>query len=232
VAVALIVAAGRGERLGGEVPKSLVTVAGKPMVQWSLDTVRSLESVNEIVVALPAESIEWAMEKLSGARYVAGGAVRSESVKAALGAAEDEGPVIVHDAARPLAPAAVFDRALAEIEAGGVDAVVVAAPLADTVKEVGEDGRTVRRTLERSRLWAVQTPQVFGRAALEQVLDEASEELLATATDDAWLIERAGGRVRVVPAEGLNLKITTPMDLRLVELLLADRATGSARQCR
>jgi 2-C-methyl-D-erythritol 4-phosphate cytidylyltransferase len=104
--------------------------------------------------------------------------------------------------------------------------------LADTVKEVGEDGRTVRRTLERSRLWAVQTPQVFGRAALEQVLDEASEELLATATDDAWLIERAGGRVRVVPAEGLNLKITTPMDLRLVELLLADRATGSARQCR
>jgi 2-C-methyl-D-erythritol 4-phosphate cytidylyltransferase len=138
--------------------------------------------------------------------------------------------VIVHDAARPLAPAAVFNRALQEIEEGGVDAVVAAAPLADTVKEVGDDGRTVRRTLERSRLWAAQTPQVFRRAALERVLEDASQEVLATATDDAWLIERAGGRVRVVPSEGLNLKITTPTDLLLVELLLVERAAGSASE--
>ena len=106
--------------------------------------------------------------------------------------------------------------------------MVVAAPLADTVKEVDDDGRTVRHTLERSRLWAAQTPQVFRRAALEGVLEEASEEVLATATDDAWLIERAGGVVRVVPSEGLNLKITTPTDLHLAELLLAARAAGSA----
>jgi 2-C-methyl-D-erythritol 4-phosphate cytidylyltransferase len=223
VAVALIVAAGRGERLGGKVPKALVTVAGKPMVQWSLDTIRSLEAVNRIVVALPAESVERAADELWDATCVAGGAVRSQSVRAALGATSREGPVIVHDAARPLAPAAVFKRALEEIESGGVDAVVAAAPLADTVKEVDQDGRTVRRTLERSRLWAAQTPQVFQRAALERVLEEASEELLAAATDDAWLIERAGGVVRVVPSEGLNLKITTPSDLRLADLLLAAR---------
>jgi 2-C-methyl-D-erythritol 4-phosphate cytidylyltransferase len=159
---------------------------------------------------------------------VVGGAVRSQSVRAALGATAREGPVIVHDAARPLAPATVFNRALQEIESGEVDAVVAASPLADTVKEVGGDGRTVKRTLERSRLWAAQTPQVFRRAVLERVLEEASAEVLATATDDAWLIERAGGRVRVVPSEGLNLKVTTPTDLHLVELLLVERATGSA----
>jgi 2-C-methyl-D-erythritol 4-phosphate cytidylyltransferase len=228
VTVALIVAAGRGERLGGEVPKALVTVAGKPMVQWSLDTVRSLGAVDEIIVALPADSVERAAEELSGARCVAGGAMRSQSVRAALSATAQEGPVIVHDAARPLAPAAVFNRALEEIEAAGVDAVVVGAPLADTVKEVDDDGRTVRRTLERSRLWAAQTPQVFRRAALERVLEEATEQILCTATDDAWLIERAGGRVRVVPSEGLNLKITTPTDLHLAELLLAERAADPA----
>lgn len=227
MAVALIVAAGRGERLGQKVPKALVTVAGKPMVQWSLDTIRSLEAVSEVVVALPAETVERAATELSGATYVAGGAVRSQSVKAALGATAREGPVIVHDAARPLAPAAVFNRALDEIESSDADAVVAAAPLADTVKEVADDGRTVRRTLERSRLWAAQTPQVFRRTALERVLEEASQEALATATDDAWLIERAGGRVKVVPSEGLNLKVTTPTDLRIVELLLVDRAAGS-----
>jgi 2-C-methyl-D-erythritol 4-phosphate cytidylyltransferase len=136
--------------------------------------------------------------------------------------------VIVHDAARPLASAALFERALQEIESGGVDAVVAAAPLADTVKEVDDDGRTVMRTVERSRLWAAQTPQVFRRAALERVLEEASQEVLATATDDAWLIERAGGHVRVIPSEDLNLKVTTPTDLHLVELLLVERAAGSA----
>jgi 2-C-methyl-D-erythritol 4-phosphate cytidylyltransferase len=227
VAVALIVAAGRGERLGQKMPKALVTVAGKPMVQWSLDTICSLDAVSEVVVALPADSVERAATELSGATFVAGGSVRSQSVKAALGATAQEGPVIVHDAARPLAPAAVFKRALDEIEASGVDAVVAAAPLADTVKEVDDDGRTVRRTLERSRLWAAQTPQVFRRTALEQVLEDASQEVLATATDDAWLIERAGGRVKVVPTGDLNLKVTTPTDLRLVELLLVERSEHS-----
>lgn len=227
MAVALIVAAGRGERLGGDVPKALVTVAGRPMVQWSLDTLRSLSAVTEIVVALPPEIVATAAKELEGATCVAGGAVRSQSVRAALGAASHPGPVIVHDAARPLAPAAVFSRALEEIELGRSDAVVVAAPLSDTVKEVAEDGRTVRCTLERSRLWAAQTPQVFRREALERVFQDASEQVLAAATDDAWLVERAGGVVRVVPSEGLNLKVTTPTDLHLAEMLLADRGDSA-----
>ena len=148
MAVALIVAAGRGERLGGQTPKALVPVAGKPMVRWSLETVRSLADVTEIVVALPAEAVAHASAELAGARCVAGGAVRSDSVRAALAAAGEPGAVVVHDAARPLAPASVFERALAELERSGADAVVVATPLADTVKEVGDDDGVGAAALE------------------------------------------------------------------------------------
>lgn len=221
MAVALIVAAGRGERLKLDTPKALVMVAGKPMVQWSLDTVRSLDAVTDIALALPPETMARAGEEFPGVKCVAGGTVRSQSVRAALGAVGRGTPVIVHDAARPLAPASVFARALEEIELHRVDAVIVAAALADTVKEVGPDGRTVSRTLERTRLWAAQTPQVFRRDALERVLEDAPEEVLAAATDEAWLIERAGGIVRILASDGLNFKVTTQTDLRLVELLLA-----------
>jgi 2-C-methyl-D-erythritol 4-phosphate cytidylyltransferase len=223
MAVALIVAAGRGERLGSDRPKALGTVAGKPMVQWSVDALAAVDRVSTIVVALPAEHVSAAP---SGTIGVAGGQVRSESVRRALDAAGDGDPVIVHDAARPLADAELFDRALDELRASGADAVIAAAPVADTIKEVGSDGRTVGRTLDRSSLWAVQTPQVFRRKALERVLSEASPALLAGATDDAWLIERNGGTVRVVPAPASNLKITTVTDLHVAALLLSERSTG------
>ncbi len=105
--------------------------------------------------------------------------------------------MIVHDAARPLATPQLFEQALRALErAPEADAVIAAAPVTDTIKEVAEDGRTVARTLERSRLWAVQTPQVFRRAALERALALADDEL-ARATDDAWLVERTGGVVHV-----------------------------------
>ncbi len=220
MAVALIVAAGRGERLGSDRPKALVTVAGRPMLQWSVDALLGVADVQRIVVALPADALAHAP---AGALAVAGGAVRSESVRAALRAVPDGDPVIVHDAARPLARPELFAGALAELERSGADAVVAAAPVADTIKQVGADGRSVQRTLDRSCLWTVQTPQVFRRAALERELLHASPELLAAATDDAWLIERAGGSVRVLPAPAENFKITTPLDLRLAELLLGER---------
>jgi 2-C-methyl-D-erythritol 4-phosphate cytidylyltransferase len=215
MAVALIVAAGRGERLGSGGPKALVPLAGKPMLQWSVDALRAVPAVDRIVVALPAEVVEVAPDGTVG---VAGGAVRSESVRLALAAAGDGDPVIVHDAARPLAPPDLFERALAELENSGADAVIAASPVSDTIKEVGEDGGTVARTLERSRLWAVQTPQVFRRVVLEQAL--ASDELIAKATDDAWLVEQLGGSVRVIEAGAPNIKVTDLTDLRLAELLL------------
>jgi 2-C-methyl-D-erythritol 4-phosphate cytidylyltransferase len=218
MAVALIVAAGRGERLGSDRPKALVTLAGRPMLDWSVAALRQVPSVAQIVVALPAEALDQAP---AGTIAVAGGAVRSESVREALRASASGDPVIVHDAARPLAPPELFERALAALEGSDADAVVAAAPVADTIKEVEADGRTVARTLERASLWAIQTPQVFRRAALERALADASDELLASATDDAWLIERAGGVVHIVASGPENLKVTTATDLRLAEVLLA-----------
>jgi 2-C-methyl-D-erythritol 4-phosphate cytidylyltransferase len=217
VAVALIVAAGRGERLGLARPKALVPLSGQPMLQWSVDALRAVAEVDEIVVALPAGALG---DTPSGTLGVAGGEVRSQSVAAALSACAGGDPVIVHDAARPLAPPELFRQVLAEVLKPGVDAVVAGAPVSDTIKEVAPGGRTVARTLDRSRLWAIQTPQAFRRAGLEAALTQSATETLAAATDDAWLIERAGGTVHVLPWLEPNFKVTTPLDLRLAEILL------------
>jgi 2-C-methyl-D-erythritol 4-phosphate cytidylyltransferase len=200
-------------------PKALATVAGKPMLEWSVEALRALDAVEQIVVALPAESIGAAPPGPVG---TAGGDVRSESVRNALRACGRGDPVIVHDAARPFATTELFERALTELVRSGADAVVAAAPVSDTVKEV--DDQTVTRTLDRGRLWAVQTPQVFRRDAIVAALESASDELLRAATDDAWLIERAGGTVRVVRSDPGNLKVTTAADLHIAEMLLRERA--------
>jgi 2-C-methyl-D-erythritol 4-phosphate cytidylyltransferase len=126
---------------------------------------------------------------------------------------------VVHDAARPLATPEHFRATLAALE--DTDGAVAAAPVTDTVKDAGAD-RLVTATLDRGRLWAIQTPQAFRRAALERALD-VDDAVLAQATDDAWLVERAGGSVRVVESTPANLKVTTALDLRLAEHLLADR---------
>ena len=101
------------------------------------------------------------------------------------------------------------------------DGAIAAAPVPDTIKEAGPD-RLVSATLSRDRLWAIQTPQAFRRDALERALD-VDDETLAAATDDAWLVERSGGRVRVIESTPRNLKVTTSADLRVAEMLLADR---------
>jgi 2-C-methyl-D-erythritol 4-phosphate cytidylyltransferase len=219
VAVALIVAAGRGERLGLGRPKALVALAGRPMLQWSIDALQEVAAVQEIVVALPREHLD---EAPAGTVAVAGGEFRSQSVRAALHASAGGDPVIVHDAARPLAGPRLFEDALAELAASGADGVVAAAPVPDTIKEVGQDGRTVVRTLDRGRLWAIQTPQVFPRAPLEAALAQA-DDILKQATDDAWLIERTGGVVRVLRSEQPNFKVTTEVELRLAQALLEQR---------
>jgi 2-C-methyl-D-erythritol 4-phosphate cytidylyltransferase len=131
-------------------------------------------------------------------------------------------PVVVHDAARPLLTTELVAATIAALVSDdGADAAIAAAPVTDTVKRADREGAVVE-TMDRASLWSVQTPQVFRRAALEEALAVGEEEL-ARATDDAWLVERRGGRVLVVPAPRENLKVTTALDLRVAELLLADR---------
>jgi 2-C-methyl-D-erythritol 4-phosphate cytidylyltransferase len=217
--IALILAAGSGERFGAGAPKAFVELAGRPLVQWSVDALSQVQEIEQIVVAMPP-----GLAAPTGVSAVEGGSVRSESVRLALAAAgggSDQDLVLVHDAARPLLTTELAAATIRALEADeSIDAAIAAVPMTDTVKRV-RDG-VVSETLERSELWAVQTPQVFRRAALERALD-VPDEVLAQATDDAWLVERAGGRVGVVKASSENLKITTPLDLALAEMLLASR---------
>jgi 2-C-methyl-D-erythritol 4-phosphate cytidylyltransferase len=215
MACAIIVAAGRGERLGASGPKAFVLLGGRTLVERCRAAAAAAPSVTSIVVALPPGT-----PPLPGAICVDGGAVRSASVHKALAAVPaGEEAVVVHDAARPLAGPAAFEAVLAAL--ADVDAAVAAAPVTDTIKETGGD-HAVLRTLDRGRLWAVQTPQAFRREALARAL-AVDDDLLARATDDAWLVERAGGSVRVVPSPPDNLKVTTALDLELAELLLRRR---------
>jgi 2-C-methyl-D-erythritol 4-phosphate cytidylyltransferase len=214
--VALIVAAGSGERLGADRPKALVELAGRTLLDWSIDVLTQAKGVERIVVALPA-----GVDAPAGVTGVQGGASRSESVRLALGACGECELVLVHDAARPLLSAELADAVIDALNAdSSADAAIAAAPVTDTIKRADER-HTVTETLRRSELWSIQTPQVFRRQALSEAL-EVSDAVLAEATDDASLIERAGGRVIVVPSGPENLKVTTPVDLRLAELLLAD----------
>ena len=210
MAVALLVAAGSGERLGLDRPKAFVVLAGRPMLEWSVAALRAA-GIEDIVVALPPGEAAPA-----GCAGVSGGVTRSESVRRALAEAPPAGQVVVHDAARPLATPELFRRTLAAL--AGADGAIAAARITDTVKEAGPDGFVVR-THDRSRLWAIQTPQAFRAAALRRAL-EVPADVLATATDDAWLVERAGGSVRVIESPPENFKVTTPHDLAIAESLL------------
>lgn len=265
MAVALLLAAGLGERLGLGRPKALADLAGRPLWRWSADVLLAAPGIERIVLAAPpAVAGEFAVPANAGLTVVPGGAVRSESVRLALAAAGAGGPckeggeaadrlerrggdageigedrtaegalVLVHDAARPLLTVEIVQATLAAAGRDGVDAAIAATPVTDTIKQADGEGQ-VLRTLDRSGLWAVQTPQAFRRGALERALDVGAD-VLAQATDDAWLIERTGGHVAVVPAPRENLKVTTPLDLELAELLLAQRGRGhdclTSRRC-
>jgi 2-C-methyl-D-erythritol 4-phosphate cytidylyltransferase len=210
--VGIVPAAGSGERLGASGPKAFAMCGGRSLLDWSIDV---LESVcDRVVVAVPA-----GFEDISNSR-VLGGASRSESVRLALAAAPEASVAVVHDAARPLiTPELVRDCVAALSE--GWDGVVAAAQVADTIKEADGSGRVVR-TLDRSALWAIQTPQVFRADVLRRALD-VDDAVLAAATDDASLVEAAGGSVRVVEAPAENIKVTRPVDLALAEALLRAR---------
>jgi len=217
---ALLVAAGAGERLGGERPKAFTGLGELPLLAEPLRRLDASSWIDAIVVAVPAGWEEPAIllaEELAATKVVAavaGGATRAESVRTAL-AEVPEGAlvVIVHDAARPLVSEVVLERVLAPLLtplAEGWDGVVPGLPLADTIKIV--DGDRVTGTESREHLVAVQTPQAF----LAPKLREAYAGDLAGATDCSSLVEARGGRVKVVEGDPRLLKVTTRADLELV----------------
>jgi 2-C-methyl-D-erythritol 4-phosphate cytidylyltransferase len=191
------------------------------MLEWCLDACREADRVASIVIAAPPEEEERAATLAgagAGVEVVAGGAHRSESVAAALRSVRTE-LVVVHDVARPLVTGELIDACIGELAADEeLEGVVAATPVTDTIKEVAR-GHEVARTLDRSSLWAAQTPQAFRTESLRRALD--STELLAQATDDAMLLERIGGRVILHEAPPRNIKVTTPVDLHIAELLVS-----------
>jgi 2-C-methyl-D-erythritol 4-phosphate cytidylyltransferase len=263
---AVIAAAGSGQRLGAGGPKAFIELAGRPMVEWSIEALRGAPSIGEIVVAAPPpEGCRISFEHLEGnttsgggvrVRVVAGGETRAESVRNGLERVETE-LVAIHDAARPLLTADLVEDVIAALMADeDADGAIAAAPVGDTIKRAGrepEGGRDqgtraafppdseanavlegegardraleIEGTVDRAQLWAAQTPQVFRLEALRRAL-EADPASVAAATDEAMLVVAAGGRVLIHPAPAENIKVTTPLDLRVAEFLLAERASG------
>jgi len=229
---AVIAAAGSGERLGAGGPKAFVHVAGRPMIEWSIEAFRACESMHSIVVAAPPGHVgDLAGDDLG---VVPGGATRAQSVANALEAV-GTGYVAIHDAARPLLTPELVEALVADLDASEDAAgVVAAAPVTDTIKrgvdnssaelstsQVLNSALKVLTTEDRSQLWRAQTPQVFRTEALREALEAA--ERPEEATDEAMLVEAVGGTVLIHPVAEQNLKVTTPLDLRVAELLLAER---------
>jgi 2-C-methyl-D-erythritol 4-phosphate cytidylyltransferase len=221
--VAIIVAAGRGSRAGGARAKQFREISGIPIIIHTLARFESCETIREAVVVLPGEAREEfrALAARHGLRKVAravqGGETRAESVWRGLQALDTEGVevVAVHDGVRPFVTPSEIDRTVRE--ASGHGAALLAAPAVETVKEVENGG--VVRTLERARLWHAQTPQCFRVELLRRAYEQPGA-LGADVTDCSALVERLGETVRVVEGGADNIKITTPRDFAIAEVLV------------
>ena len=216
---AVLVAAGRGERLGADRPKAFANLAGRPLLAESLERLEASEWIEAVVLVAPPEWEEPCIllaEEIGAGKVrsaVTGGETRADSVRAGVAEVPEEAAVlVVHDAARPLLPEGVLERVVTALGEGW-DGAVPALPLDDTVKRA--EGEAVAQTVDRTGLQAVQTPQAFLADALRRALATGGD-----ATDCAGLVEAAGGRVRLVEGDRSLVKVTTPADLALVEALL------------
>jgi 2-C-methyl-D-erythritol 4-phosphate cytidylyltransferase len=225
---AIVVAAGQGSRFGGATPKQFQLIRGVPLVLRAVRPFLAHPEMSQVVIVLPpaaaAEPPDF-LATLPAAliSIIAGGAHRADSVRLGLATLKPEcAVVLVHDGARPFAERAVIDQVINHARRG--ESAVPAIPLSDTLKEASRHQPTrVVRTRPRARLWRAQTPQGFPRAILEQAHARAAR-LGRRATDDAALVEALGYPVCLVPDSNRNLKVTTPEDLALAELLAGDDA--------
>jgi 2-C-methyl-D-erythritol 4-phosphate cytidylyltransferase/2-C-methyl-D-erythritol 2,4-cyclodiphosphate synthase len=228
----IVVGAGSGTRLGRNEPKAFVPLAGRPNLSRALDAVFAMAEPVQIIVTVPASFVEVAEQLIREvptydgrtSTVVVGGATRQESVAAALELLQPSVDVVlVHDAARPLTPSAVFDAVVARVRSTGAG-VVPGLPVTDTIKRTDDSGHIVE-TVDRSVLTAVQTPQGFPRAQLVAAHQAAREEF----TDDAAVVAAAGHSVTVIAGDHLSFKITTPSELRQAEQLFSAPAAIDIR---
>jgi 2-C-methyl-D-erythritol 4-phosphate cytidylyltransferase len=226
-ATAIIVAAGEGLRIGGEIPKPYLPLCGRAMVLRTLDRFFAARNIEQVVLVVAASELSRCEGMLRGDSALgqrpwalqSGGATRQESVKNGLERVGDDADIVaIHDGARPFVSPALIDRCVESANQTG--AVVVGLPARDTIKYVSEDHR-VLSTPDRKALWEIQTPQVFRRKLIVEAHEWAARAGF-TATDDAMLVEQAGKPVWVIEGEKTNLKITMPEDLWLAEAMISE----------
>ncbi|MCX5724323.1 MAG: 2-C-methyl-D-erythritol 4-phosphate cytidylyltransferase [Nitrospirae bacterium] len=225
--VALVPAAGRGLRMGGSIPKQFLSLGGEPLIVQSLRALQAAAVVDQIILAVPSADIEYCKSEIVSrhrftkvTKVVAGGAERQDSVRHALAEVPSNTEIVlVHDAVRPFLTQQMIDEVVASARKHG--AAIVALPMRDTVKQVGQDGM-IERTVDRAPLWLAQTPQAFRRSWIETAHQKAYAEGVR-ATDDAFLLEWLGHSVAVVEGSGENIKVTRPEDLVIGEAILASR---------
>jgi 2-C-methyl-D-erythritol 4-phosphate cytidylyltransferase len=227
--IAIVPAAGLGRRFGSGTNKPFQTLGGKPLIVWSLKALEAVEEICEIIPVLKSEDMEFVQRLLEEEgfskikRIAAGGKERQDSVYNGLKQVEDKNSIVlIHDGVRPLISTHLVEELIKQMSDAirnkeKCDGIIPGVPVKDTIKET-EDG-FVRKTLKRGSLWAVQTPQAFPCKKILKAYEEAAKEGYY-ATDDAALIERYGGTVKVIMGSYANIKITTPEDLYIAEALL------------
>ncbi|MBI5682985.1 MAG: 2-C-methyl-D-erythritol 4-phosphate cytidylyltransferase [Deltaproteobacteria bacterium] len=220
--IAIIVAAGKGKRMGADTGKQWISLQGKPIIAHTLQRFEECSAVDSIIVVTQSDEIEYCrnevIERFGFTKVIGiikGGKERQDSVRNGLDAVDDSYTiVIIHDGVRPFVSPSIINRSIESAEKTG--ASVVSVPVKDTIKEVS-DGYVVK-TLKRGRLWAVQTPQTFKTEIIKHAHKKALEDGIY-ATDDSSLVERLGFRVEVVEGSYENIKITTPEDLIIGEAI-------------
>ncbi|MFD2114994.1 2-C-methyl-D-erythritol 4-phosphate cytidylyltransferase [Paenibacillus yanchengensis] len=222
---AVIVAAGRGTRMGTKESKQYLTLAGQPIIIHTLQTFAKLAFISEMVVVVGEHDVARLQQMVSDYQIdkvtavIAGGTERQHSVWQGIQHMKSEW-ILVHDGVRPLVtPEAIATCCAAAEQNDG--AAVLAVPVKDTIKQVNEQG-VIIATPDRKSLWAIQTPQAFQRTILYAAHEQAQKEQFV-GTDDAMIVERMGTKVVVAEGEYTNIKITTPDDLPFAELLLQTR---------
>ena len=228
--VAIVPAAGSGNRMGRELSKQYLALGGMPLLVHTLNVFERCPLVDALLVVVPPPDVEavrtemlprWSLKKLAG--VIPGGKERQDSVRAGIEALERETElVVIHDAVRPFITVELIENCIRAAAEEG--AATVGVPVKDTVKEVGADGR-VMRTCDRNLLWLTQTPQAFRRDIIENAHRAAVRDGYR-GTDDTSLVERLGIAVRMIRGDYGNIKITTPEDLVIAEALLARQPRG------